>query len=189
MTFVLLGLVMPFVYILTPYTALFSTTATRLCALAFVLALKAFSIIVAFPAVTILLTNACPSLRILGTLNGFVTMFSGLGRAIGPASTGLAFTWGVDHGYVVTAYYFLAIIAVFGAIPVFFIVEGDGPTISVENSDTEDNETLSGSVMLDESAIDDESDEDSGDSDPLLGRSRARFSPIKPRRRNEAASQ
>ncbi|KZZ93797.1 Major Facilitator Superfamily protein [Moelleriella libera RCEF 2490] len=126
--------VMPVVYILTPYTCLFSTPAARLAALAAVLALKAFSIIVAFPAVTILLTNSAPSLRILGTLNGFVTMFAGLGRAIGPATTGWAFSWGVARGYVVTAYFFLAAVAVCGALPLFWFVEGDGPSGSSRRS-------------------------------------------------------
>ena len=175
---------MPFIYLLTPYTALFSTPGGRLAGLAFVLALKAFTVIVAFPAVTILLTNCCPSLRILGTLNGFVTMFSGIGRAIGPASTGLAFTWGVEHGYIVTAYYFLAFIAVCGAIPVFFVVEGDGPTATAENSDDErDDSQRSGSVLLSdtyEDAIDDTSDEESEPDAPLMGRSKQRsYEPIK----------
>ncbi|KJK79628.1 hypothetical protein H634G_05220 [Metarhizium anisopliae BRIP 53293] len=164
--------IMPMVYILTPYTSLFPTPETRLMGLAFVLMLKAFSIIVAFPAVTILLTNSAKSLRILGTLNGFVTMFSGFGRALGPASTGLAFTWGAKHGYVVTAYFFLAVIAVLGAIPVFWVVEGNGPTASVENSDTEENETpVSSRILVDESAIDD-SDVESHESEPLLGNSK-----------------
>ncbi|EFZ03578.2 major facilitator superfamily transporter [Metarhizium robertsii ARSEF 23] len=166
--------IMPMVYILTPYTSLFPTPETRLMGLAFVLMLKAFSIIVAFPSVTILLTNSAKSLRILGTLNGFVTMFSGFGRALGPASTGLAFTWGAKHGYVVTAYFFLAVIAVLGAIPVFWVVEGNGPTASVENSDTEENETpLSSRILVDESAIDD-SDVESHESEPLLGNSKKR---------------
>uniref|UniRef100_A0A1Y1LK08 Major facilitator superfamily (MFS) profile domain-containing protein n=1 Tax=Photinus pyralis TaxID=7054 RepID=A0A1Y1LK08_PHOPY len=164
--------IMPMVYILTPYTSLFPTSETRLMGLAFVLMLKAFSIIVAFPSVTILLTNSAKSLRILGTLNGFVTMFSGFGRALGPASTGLAFTWGAKHGYVVTAYFFLAVMAVLGAIPVFWVVEGNGPTASVENSDTEDNETpVSSRILVDESAIDD-SDVESHESEPLLGNSK-----------------
>ncbi|KAG8422331.1 hypothetical protein J3459_010482 [Metarhizium acridum] len=164
--------IMPMVYILTPYTSLFPTSETRLMGLAFVLMLKAFSIIVAFPAVTILLTNSAKSLRILGTLNGFVTMFSGFGRALGPASTGLAFTWGAKHGYVVTAYFFLAVMAVLGAIPVFWVVEGNGPTASVENSDTEDNGTpVSSRILVDESAIDD-SDVESHESEPLLGNSK-----------------
>ncbi|QUC21471.1 uncharacterized protein UV8b_05714 [Ustilaginoidea virens] len=163
--------VMPFVYLLTPYTSLFPTYTTRMLALAFVLALKAFSIIVAFPAVVILLTNACTSLRILGTLNGFVTMFSGFGRAIGPASTGLAFTWGAKHGYIIAAYFFLALMAILGAIPVFWVVEGEGPTASPDNSDVEDNDTLVGSSLLANASAIEDSDDDSRESEPLLGSS------------------
>ncbi|GAB0137861.1 hypothetical protein EsDP_00006114 [Epichloe bromicola] len=162
-------IVMPLVYILTPYTSLFGTPTTRLVALSFVLGLKAFSIIVAFPAVIILLTNSCTSLRILGTLNGFVTMFSAFGRAIGPASTGYAFTWGAKHGYIVTAYFFLALMAILGAIPVFWVVEGDGATASMDSSDAEDNETLiGGSLLVDENAV--EGSDDEGESEPLLRR-------------------
>lgn len=159
------GIFMPLAYILTPYTSLFATPTKRLVALAFVLGLKAFSVIVAFPAIILLLTNSCKSLRILGTLNGFVTMFSGFGRAIGPASTGYAFTWGANHGYIVTAYFFLGLVAVLGAIPLFWVVEGDGPAAWAESSYSEDNEIAS---PLDENAIDGSADE-SGESQPLLG--------------------
>ncbi|KAG6007988.1 hypothetical protein E4U21_005222 [Claviceps maximensis] len=155
------GIVMPLVYIITPYTALFATPTKRLAALAFLLGLKAFSIIVAFPAATILLTNSCTSLRVLATLNGFVTMFSGFGRAIGPAITGYIFTWGAKQGYIVAAYFFLAFMAILGAIPLIWIVEGDGPTEWADSSDCEDNDTLVGSdLLLNENAIDDDGDGD-----------------------------
>lgn len=136
---------------------------------------KACSIIIAFPSTTILLTNSCTSLRILGTLNGFATAFSGIGRALGPASTGLAFSWGVDNGYIVTAYYFLALIAAIGAIPVFMIVDGDGPSASVDNSDEEGGHPMEDSaVIIPESAIDEDSQDETSDYEesadaPLLG--------------------
>jgi hypothetical protein len=135
---------------------------------------KAFAIIIAFPSTTILLTNSASSLGILGTLNGFATMFSGLGRAIGPASTGVAFSWGVQHGYIVSAYFFLGIVAAIGAIPVFMIVEGDGPTASAYNSDNEDNEE-NALLLEDESPIDDyedASDDEATTASPLLGKNR-----------------
>lgn len=140
--------------------------------------LKAFAIIVAFPSTTILLTNSAASLRILGTLNGFATMFSGLGRAAGPASTGWAFSWGVEHGYIVSAYFFLGLVAAVGAVPVFMIVEGRGPAAaSAESSDNEGDEE-EGAVMLeDESPVDEDYEEASDDEEataasPLLGASR-----------------
>ncbi|KAH6609264.1 hypothetical protein Trco_002610 [Trichoderma cornu-damae] len=164
----------PFFYFLTPYTSLLPTPGTRFAAILTVMMTKAFAIIIAFPSITILLTNSAASLSVLGTLNGFATMFSGLGRALGPAFTGLAFSWGVEHGYVVSAYFFLGIISAIGAIPVFMIVEGDGPTAAADNSDNEGNDE--NAVMLeDESPVDgceDATDNEATASSPLLGRNR-----------------
>lgn len=118
----------------------------------FLLLIKGFAVIVGFPCITILLTNSAPSVRILGTLNGFATMFSGLGRAIGPTCAGAWFSWGVKRGYVLPAFLFLAIVAAGQAIPTWMIVEGDGPS---RQDDTDDDDE----ALLDE--IDDgETDDD-----------------------------
>ncbi|KAF4976636.1 hypothetical protein FZEAL_6729 [Fusarium zealandicum] len=148
-------LIMPLAYFLTPYCVLFPTQKTRLAALLVVMFLKAAAIIVAFPSTTILLTNSCTSVRVLGTMNGYATTFSGIGRALGPASTGAMFTWGVDNGYVVSAWFYLTIAAILGAFPVYMIVEGQGPNASVDESDTEDGESSSSSTLLlpDDSAL------------------------------------
>ena len=170
---------LPFVYLLTPYTSLFPTENGRLAALMAVMVLKAFAIIVAFPSTTILLTNSCTSLRVLGTLNGFATAFGGLARGLGPGLTGLAFTWGAGHGYIVSAYFFLCLFAIVGAVPAFMIVEGDGPAAEADASDAEDNDAPadapapallpSGSAAVDSS--DDDGGRGRGDaSSPLLGR-------------------
>lgn len=114
---------------------------------------KGFGIIIAFPSTTILLTNSCTSVRVLGTLNGFATAFSGLGRALGPLTTGLIFSWGADHGYILAPYAFLALVAAVGAIPVFMIVEGDGPAVpEPAESESESDESA---VVDEEAAIDD----------------------------------
>ncbi|CAF3551489.1 hypothetical protein SNK03_001071 [Fusarium graminearum] len=145
-------ILMPIAYFLTPYCVLFSTHNARTTALILVMFIKAAGIIVAFPSTTILLTNSCSSLRVLGTLNGYATTFSGLGRATGPASAGALFTWGAEHGYVVTAWFFLMFVAILGAIPAYLAKDGAGPTASAstsaENSDTEDNEASSSSSTL-----------------------------------------
>lgn len=153
-------------YFLTPYTALFENPIPRYITFALIMLVKGFGIIVGFPSTTILLTNSCTSVRVLGTLNGFATSFSGIGRAAGPLLTGLCFTWGVDHGFIMIPYAFLAVIALIGAIPVFLIEEGDGP--SVEDSDGEDSDALADSavIMPNESAIDEEQSE--GEQSPLL---------------------
>lgn len=106
------------------------------------LLVKGFAVIVAFPCITILLTNAAPSVRILGTLNGFATTFSGMGRAIGPTAAGATFSWGVKRGYILPSWWLLAIIAVGQAIPAWMIVEGDGPSREVDTDEDEDEESL-----------------------------------------------
>lgn len=126
----------PIVYIILPYTALIQSQRLQFAALLALLLVKGFAVIVGFPCITILLTNSAPSLRILGTLNGFATTFSGIGRAIGPMSAGATFSWGVKRGYVIPAFWLLAIIAVGQVIPAWMIVEGDGFT-RAEDSDDE----------------------------------------------------
>jgi MFS family permease len=161
-------ILMPIAYFLTPYCVLFPTHNARTTALILVMFIKAAGIIVAFPSTTILLTNSCSSLRVLGTLNGYATTFSGLGRAAGPASAGALFTWGADHGYVVTAWFFLMFVAILGAIPAYLAKEGPGPTASAstsaENTDIEDNEASSSSSTLllpeDSAAVSDSEDDE-----------------------------
>ncbi|KAI1077616.1 major facilitator superfamily protein [Whalleya microplaca] len=131
----------PVVYILTPFTVLIEDSTTRFAALLGIMVIKAFAVIVGFPCTTILLTNSATSLNILGTLNGFATTFSALGRASGPFITGLAFTWGVKHGVVGLPWWILAALAALGAVPAWMIVEGDGPSgASASSSDDEDEE-------------------------------------------------
>ncbi|KAH8682517.1 major facilitator superfamily domain-containing protein [Xylariales sp. PMI_506] len=120
--------VFPFVYVITPFTTLVEDETRRLGALLVVMVIKAFCVIIGFPCTTILLTNSASSLNILGTLNGFATTLSAIGRATGPAVAGLAFTWGVKRNFIAAPWWLLAVIAVFGAIPAWWIEEGDGPS-------------------------------------------------------------
>ena len=156
------AILMPTVYLITPFIALLPTYWTRFIGVFLIMMLKGVGGVLAFPSTTILLTNSCASLRVLGTLNGFATMFSGIGRALGPATTGLVFTWGAEHGYMVSAYWFMALFAAIGAIPVYMIREGDGPTAFADNSDSEDSDNMadSGVILPDEDAIEDSSDDD-----------------------------
>ncbi|KAK3694783.1 major facilitator superfamily domain-containing protein, partial [Podospora appendiculata] len=134
------ALVYPLVYIFTPYTTLIQDDTLRYAALLIIMLVKGLVVIIAFPCTTILLTNSASSLQILGTLNGFATAFSGLGRAIGPAMAGAIFSIGIKRGYIIAPWWFLAGIAVLGTIPAFFIVEGDGPTRSLDTDDDEDED-------------------------------------------------
>lgn len=109
--------------------------------------------IVGFPCITILLTNSAPSLRILGTLNGFATLFSGVGRAIGPLTSGNIFTWGVKRGYIIPAFWFLGVIALCQVIPTWMIVEGEGPSRAEDTDDDDDDDVDEASEDEDARAI------------------------------------
>lgn len=170
---------MPFSYFLTPYPALLADPTARTVALLAVMVLKAFCVIIAFPSTTILLTNSCTSLQVLGTLNGFATMFSGLGRAAGPFLTGVVFDWGAEKGYILSAYWFLGFVALIGAIPVFLIEEGEGPSAEDDHSEEEDSDdsddmedsgllSVNGVTVEEEAIVDDEDERDPNS--PLLRR-------------------
>lgn len=171
------AMVFPFVYFVTPYTALIQDTTTRFAVFLTLMLIKGFVVIIGFPCTTILLTNSASSLRILGTLNGFATTFSGMGRAIGPACVGAVFSWGVKNGYAIAPWWFLSLIALVGTIPPWFIVEGGGPTRSQDTDDDDDAEEESLLPNADDSSDDEDQDValieavDELDSDSDTGRS------------------
>lgn len=132
------AILFPLVYILLPYTALIQSQTLQFAALLAILLVKGAAVIVGFPCITILLTNSAPSLRILGTLNGFATTFSGIGRAIGPSVSGAVFSWGVKRGYMIPAFWLLSVIAMAQVIPAWMIVEGEG----IHRGDEEEDEAL-----------------------------------------------
>jgi hypothetical protein len=104
-----------------------------------IMIVKCFAVIFAFPCSVILLTNSAVSLRILGTLNGFAVSISAVGRAIGPAMGGAAFTWGLEKGYVITPWWLLGIISAIGAVPIWYLKEMEGFSKS-DSSDEEDDD-------------------------------------------------
>jgi MFS family permease len=132
------SLTFPLVYLAVPFTSLLPTSALQQAAMVALMLMKGWCAIFAFPCTTILLTNSAVSLRILGTLNGVATSISAIGRAAGPALTGLTFTVGVDAGYVIISFWMLATVAILGAIPVFWLVEMEG--FGGDEDDSDDSE-------------------------------------------------
>lgn len=118
--------VFPVCYLVTPFTVLVPGTVARQVVCFAVLMVKGWCSIFAFPCSTILLTNSASSLRVLGTLNGMATSTSAIGRAAGPAIGGSIFTLGVRRGYMIAPWWLFSAIAVVAAVPVFWLVEGEG---------------------------------------------------------------
>ncbi|KAE8145470.1 putative MFS transporter [Aspergillus avenaceus] len=132
----LMILVFPFLYLVTPFTALVPPSLRHVTVFFLMLA-KLSASIFGFPCITILLTNSAASLSVLGTLNGVATSVSAIGRAAGPAICGAAFSLGVKKGYVILPWWILTVFSIIGAIPVFWTVEPDG----FQGNDAEEDES------------------------------------------------
>lgn len=154
-------LAFPVVYVALPFTVLVENVTLRYAALLAAMIIKAFAVIIGFPCSTILLTNSAASLNILGTLNGFATTFSALGRASGPALTGLAFSWGVKNNMIGAPWWILGVISAVGAVPVWMIAEVDGLSAeSSDSSDAEDTDDSRGEGYEEAVVFDEEEDDD-----------------------------
>ena len=116
----------PFIYFITPFTALLPTPLAQQIGMLCIMLLKAWAAIFAFPCTTIMLTNSACSLRILGTLNGVSTSISALGRAAGPFTIGWLFSVGVNNGYMILPWWSLAAFSTLGAITPWWLVEMEG---------------------------------------------------------------
>lgn len=132
--------ILPFVFFVTPFTALLPTAQSQQVAIFVLMVCKGICTTFMFPCNTILLTNSASSLRILGTLNGMATSISAIGRAIGPAIGGSMFTFGVKHNLAILPFWIFAFIAALSIIPVMMLNEGKGfGDDEVEDEDTEES--------------------------------------------------
>ncbi|EME46914.1 MFS transporter-like protein [Dothistroma septosporum NZE10] len=156
----------PVVYFLTPFTALLPTKQTQVGCMFTIMSLKCLCGIFAFPCSTILLTNSANSLRTLGTLNGIATSVSAIGRAAGPAMAGAIFSVGVKRGYVIAPWWFLSALSIVAAIPVFWLVEGEGFGGDDEVSDEETEDEVA-EDFLQTAALEGEA-ENAGKPGPIL---------------------
>ena len=136
------AVVIPSVMFATPYTALIRNPIHQQLAMFSLMVVKSFCGIFMFPCSTIMLTNSAASLRLLGTLNGVATSVSAVGRAAGPYFAGEAFSWGLEKGYVIVAWWMLGIIAIIGTIPIFMLVEMDGFNKASDDDETDDEDLL-----------------------------------------------
>jgi hypothetical protein len=152
------ALTFPIIYFATPFAVLIEEPLGQQAAMFGIMAVKCVTVIFAFPCSLILLTNSAVSLRILGTLNGISVSMSAVGRGFGPMITGAAFTWGLETGYVITAWWLLGIISIFGAIPVWYLIEMEGFSKTDATDDEFDSQSL-----LDEDAEDEEREIIAGD--------------------------
>lgn len=83
--------------------------------------------VIAFPATAILLANAAPTSKVLGSINGAAASTASLSRAFGPTVTGLLHSKGLESGYSVLAWWVCGFVCLVGAIESFWMEEPAEP--------------------------------------------------------------
>jgi hypothetical protein len=96
-TFRLVIISYPLLYLLVPYLTLVPASL-RMPSIYFVLVWKVTAQALSYPSLAIMLANASPSRKVLGTLNGVAASSASLCRAFGPTLSGLVQSLGLSVG-------------------------------------------------------------------------------------------
>ncbi|KAE8148284.1 major facilitator superfamily domain-containing protein [Aspergillus avenaceus] len=123
-TFRFVLLVWPPLYLMVPYLILLPE-AFQMAAVYVALISKITFHVIAFPSTAILLANAAPSSKVLGSINGAAASTASLSRAFGPTVTGLLHSQGLESGYSVLAWWACGLVCIIGAIQSFWMEESD----------------------------------------------------------------
>lgn len=121
-TFRFVVLSYPLLYIMVPYLTLLPASL-RMPGVYLVLVWKVTAQAFSFPSLAIMLANAAPSKRVLGTLNGVAASSASLCRAFGPTISGLVQSAGLSCGVLGLPWWVNAIVAVGGATLSLFMAE------------------------------------------------------------------
>ncbi|KAL4941359.1 hypothetical protein BDV06DRAFT_4557 [Aspergillus oleicola] len=123
-TFRFVLLVWPTLYLLVPYLILVPGKL-QMAAAYVALICKITLQVIAFPSVAILLANAAPSSKVLGSINGAGASTASLGRALGPSVTGFLHSKGLESGYSVLSWWACGVVCIIGAIQSFWMEESE----------------------------------------------------------------
>lgn len=142
-TFRFVLFVWPPLYLLVPYLILLPEVL-QTAAVYVALICKITFHVIAFPSTAILLANAAPSSKVLGSINGAAASTASLSRAFGPTVTGLLHSKGLESGYSVLAWWACGIVCIIGAIQSFWMEESDPKTDSKQTEQHEFNASENG---------------------------------------------
>ncbi|KAL4873894.1 hypothetical protein BDV12DRAFT_54759 [Aspergillus spectabilis] len=145
-TFRFVLLVWPPLYLLVPYLILLPEKLQMTAAYISLICKITFHVI-AFPSTAILLANAAPSSKVLGSINGAAASTASLSRAFGPSVTGFLHSKGLDSGYSVISWWACGIVCTIGAMQSFWIEESEAQKDTYEET-TEYDATHSGAKIL-----------------------------------------
>lgn len=129
----------PILYVITPYTVLLPEGWMRWTGLGICLWMKVTWNTLAYPANALLLTNAAPSLLVLGTINGVAASVASFCRCIGPTLGGIIQSVGLDYGYGGLSWWCAGIVAVIGAFQCYWMKEEEGAALHLGPTETEED--------------------------------------------------
>ncbi|KAJ6256388.1 Major facilitator superfamily multidrug transporter [Drechslerella dactyloides] len=126
-TFRVVAAAYPLVYFLTPYIAWLPTDNDALlyAVIYAMLSVKTVCGCLMYPINSILLTNASPSLLVLGTINGVAGSLASCMRAIAPVLMGWLFSRGVAVGVMGLSWWVSGLVAALGAVQAVYITEDE----------------------------------------------------------------
>ncbi|KAF3189856.1 hypothetical protein TWF788_009842 [Orbilia oligospora] len=124
-TFRFVAITYPLIYFLTPYMAFLPHDNDRLLftVIYIVLSYKTIYSCLIYPVNSILLTNAAPSLLVLGEINGAAGSVASCMRAIAPIASGWLYSKGVENGVMVLSWWAVGCIAAIGGVQALWITE------------------------------------------------------------------
>lgn len=144
-------IIYPVAYIIVPYLN-FLPTEYSMIGVYFVLFIKILFSILAYPCNAILLTNAAPSLLVLGTINGMAASTASIFRAFGPTVTGLIYAKGLDIGVVGLAWWVNAGVCVLGGVQSLWMLPDQfdvhHPEVEAEEIDEETIGQIAAEVQI-----------------------------------------
>ncbi|KAL4742178.1 major facilitator superfamily domain-containing protein [Aspergillus similis] len=153
-TFRFVLLVWPPLYLLVPYLILLPEKLQMTAAYVALICKITFHVI-AFPSTAILLANAAPSSKVLGSINGAAASTASLSRAFGPSVTGFLHSKGLDSGYSVISWWACGIVCLIGAIQSFWMEESE-PQRFIDEKKPEPNTSHTRNVLRGSFAADKE---------------------------------
>jgi hypothetical protein len=109
----------PVLYLLVPYLPLVPNQY-RVIGIGFILLWKVTNQAFSYPSNNLMLVDAAPSPRVLGTLNGISSAAASLARAFGPTLAGIAQAAGLSHGYLGVPWWGCSVVAIGGAVLSFY---------------------------------------------------------------------
>lgn len=125
-TFRFVLLVWPPLYLAVPYLILLPAKL-QMPAVYLALISKITFHVITFPAINIILANAAPTSKVLGSINGAAASTASLSRAFGPTITGLLHSKGLESGHSVLAWWACGLVCLIGAFQSFWMEESSEP--------------------------------------------------------------